>query len=137
MSEFALRGVMEQTLIVSAVRYAMGSSTYMPSLTCRTIAEKIDALEPSTAATVARDIRNWWTECEGPSSPEKYRTSSTYYQIDVLPFLELLPKLDKRSEPLMGEYPFIPYLPNGSYRWSDVPEEIRFKGNEEETGNEG
>ncbi len=130
---FELRGVEEQTLIIGAVRYAMGRATYMPSLVCSTIRSKVDDLETSTAAIIARDIRNWWNDYEGPDSPEKFRTSSTFYAIDVQPFVDLLPLLDERSRPLVKQYPYIPYLPTGAYRWSDVPKEIRFEGFEEDS----
>lgn len=127
MSDFVLRGVNEQSLLISAVRYAMGRATYMPSMTCDVIRKKSDSLEPSTAVIMARDIRNWWMEHEGPNSPEKYRTSSTFYQMDVKPFVDLLPLLDEITEPLMSEYTYLPYLPVGVYRWRDVPEEIRWR----------
>lgn len=124
---FCLTGGMEQTLLISAVRYALGRSTYMPSLTCRVLREHADDIEPSTAAIIARDIREHWTSYEGPDSPERTRTSKTYYGVDVEPFVQLLPILDERSKGCKEYSSFIPYLPIGYDRWEHVPEEIRFK----------
>lgn len=129
MGEFTLRGHEEQTLLISAVRYAMGRSTYMPSLTCRILSSKMGDMEPSTAAIIARDIREWWDDFEGPESSEKYRTQDVYYSIDVEPFLALLPMLDERSKELEWYGTYIPYLPSRYSRWADVPEEIRTKEN--------
>lgn len=128
MSDFTLSGDMEQTLLISACRYAFGRHTYMPSLTCSVLSKHMDSLEPFTAAIIARDIRNHWDRYEGPNSIEKFRTPKSCYDMDVRCFTSLLPKLDERSKEC-DEYPlYIPYLPTGYRAWDDVPEEIRYKG---------
>lgn len=45
MSDFTLSGDMEQTLLVSAVRYALGRHTYMPNLTCSVLSKHMDSFE--------------------------------------------------------------------------------------------
>lgn len=128
MSDFVLSGDTEQTLLISAVRYALGRHTYMPSLTCSVLSKHMDSLEPVTAAIIARDIRNHWDSYEGPNSMEKFRTTKSFYDMDVRCFTDLLPKLDERSKGCDGYPMFIPYLPTGYRAWENVPEEIRHKG---------
>ena len=127
MSTFTLSGNEEQTLLISAVRYALGRSTYMPSFTCSVLTKHMGSLEPATAAIIARDIRNHWDSYEGPNSMEKFRTPGSYYNMDVRCFTDLLPKLDERSKECNGYPMYIPYLPTGYNKWEDVPEEIRYK----------
>lgn len=128
---FALTGPTAQTLLAAAVRYAFRRETYMPSLTCATLAQGIDGLEPSTAAIIARDIRNEWCDCYMPDGPTDEERRSTHYKCDVQCFVDLLPLLDERARETYRKYgsPSVPVC--GSIRyWSDVPEEIRFQGQE-------
>lgn len=122
MSGVILRGRNDQNLLISAVRYAMGRETYMPSLTCDVLRGQMDGIEPYTAAIIARDIRNWWTSWYGDGQE---RTS--YYRCDVQPFVDLLPLLDARTLTEYEHHGYIPYLPAGYRRWEDVPEEVRLR----------
>lgn len=121
MSTVTLTGANEQTLLISAVRYAFGRATYMPALTCDVLREHMGDLEPVTAAIIARDIRSDWLMCYADSDER-----GMFYDCDVQPFVDLLPLLDKRIEGCGVDY--VPYLPVGYDRWSDVPEDVRWRG---------
>lgn len=127
---FHLNGSYDQRIIlISAVRYAWGRSTYMPSSTCEILARQIDELDPMTAYIIARDIRDYWTRDYGGRFG-KPAERGTFYDSDVQPFVDLLPKLDEASrcvltglEPYMSE----PQPPVGYDRWDEVPEEVRYR----------
>ena len=130
---FPLKGDYEQALLVSAVRYAFGRSTYMPSLTCEVLRSHIDDVAPKTAFILARDIRQEWCDWyapEGRMADVSTGKDHPYYVLDVAPFVALLPLLDKAMRPVLdgverfeGPQPPVPYM-----RWADVPEEVRWNG---------
>ena len=127
---FPLKGSFDQKIIlVSALRYAWGRSTYVPSSTAKILAEHMDEIEPQCAFVLARDIRNYW--CRDYDS-EKYgvpKERGTCYDIDVQPFVDLLPRLDEVSRPVLDEYPpmTLPQPPAGYGSWGEVPEEVRYR----------
>lgn len=125
-----LKGKMQQTLLINAVRYAIGRSTYAPYLTCQILREQMEHIEPTTAAIIAKDIRNFWCDYEGPDAPESSRTAKVYYEMDVGCFVSLLPLLDERSKGCESYGKFIPYLPSRYTRWEHVPKEVRWEGAE-------
>lgn len=130
---FPLNGDYEQTLLISAVRYAFGRSTYMPSLTCEVLSKHMDRIAPKTAFVLARDIRQDWVDWyapDGKCSDLSKGKGHPYYAMDVQPFVDLLPKLDERMRPILEGVEQIagPQPPVGYTSWEDVPEEVRWNG---------
>ena len=127
---FPLKGSFDQKIIlVSALRYAWGRSTYVPSSTAEILADHMDEIEPECAFILARDIRDYW--CRDYDS-EKYgmtKDLDTYYDMDTKPFVDLLPKLDEVSRTILDEYPRMesPQPPAGYCSWDEVPEEVRYR----------
>lgn len=125
---FTLDGSYEQRImLVSAVRYAWGRHTYMPSSTCEILEKHIDQLDPYTAFIIARDIRNYWVKAYGGLFEGRER--DVWYDSDVRPFVDLLPLLDEASRPVLDDDPYMdaPQPPVGYGRWDDVPEEVRYR----------
>ena len=127
---FKLHGSYDQRIIlVSAVRYAWGRHTYMPSSTCEIISKNIDDLDPVTAYIIARDIRDEWCTWYDTDRHGSDRRD-WQYDADVRPFVDLLPKLDKVARPVLtDEQPYMsePQPPAGYDRWDEVPEEVRYR----------
>lgn len=127
---FTLHGSYEQRIIlISAVRYAWGRHTYMPSSTCEIISKNIEDLDPYTAYIIARDIRDEWVRDYGGRFGKPYERD-WQYDADVQPFVDLLPKLDEVSRPVLTEqepYMAEPQPPIGYDRWDEVPEEVGYK----------
>ena len=129
---FALKGGYEQKIVlVSALRYAWGRHTYVPSSTCEIIRNHISELDPATAYIIARDIRDYWTR---DYDRERFGGTSvvrdTFYGCDVQPFVDLLPALDEVARPVLTELqPHMaePQPPAGYIRWADVPKEVRYQ----------
>ena len=127
---FPLKESYEQRIIlVSAVRYAWGRHTYMPSSTCEIIEKNIDNLDPYTAYIIARDIRNEWCRWYDVDRNGSDRRD-WQYDADVRPFVDLLPKLDEVSRCILTEqqpYMTEPQPPAGYQTWDEVPEEVRYR----------
>lgn len=129
---FPLEGSYEQRVVLaSAVRYAWGRHTYMPSSTCEIIRKHISELDPATAYIIARDIRDEWTR---DYDRERFGDTSvvrdTFYGCDVQPFVDLLPALDEVARPVLTDQrPCMcePQPPAGYTSWSQVPEEVRYQ----------
>lgn len=129
---FQLEGSYDQRIIlVSAVRYAWGRHTYMPSSTCEIITKHIGELDPATAYIIARDIRNeWCTWYDAESRGGTNRERDMFYSCDVQPFVDILPLLDVVSRPVLTEqspYMSEPQPPAGYRTWDEVPEEVRYR----------
>lgn len=54
-----LKGDEQHIVTISAVRYAMGRSTYVPRMVCEFVARHADELDVCTRYVVAEDIREW------------------------------------------------------------------------------
>lgn len=129
---FRLEGNQDQTIIlVSAVRYAWGRSTYVPSCTCEILRKHIDELSPQAAYIIARDIRDYWCR---DFDRERFGGESlargTFYNCDVQPFVDLLPMLDEVSRPVLAESTprmDAPQPPAGYESWEQVPDEVRYR----------
>lgn len=129
---FPLKGGYEQKIIlVSAVRYAWGRHTYVPTSTCEIIKNNLDQLEPECAYILARDIRDeWCTWYDAERHGGKNLERDWQYDCDVQPFVDLLPKLDEVARPVLTEqqpYMSEPQPPVGYRTWDEVPEEVRYK----------
>lgn len=125
---FTLDGSYEQRImLVSAVRYAWGRHTYMPSSTCEILEKHIDQLDPYTAFVIARDIRNYWVKAYGGLFEGRER--GIWYDSAVRPFVDLLPLLDDVSRPILEMDPYMdaPQPPVGYNSWDDVPDEVRYR----------
>lgn len=129
---FHIKGSFDQNVIlVSAVRYAWGRHTYVPSRTCEILTEHMDELDPHTAFIIARDIRNYWCMAYDSERNGFVREQrGLYYDLDVQPFVDLLPRLDEVSRCVLTDrapYMSEPQPPAGYGTWDEVPEEVRYR----------
>lgn len=79
-------------LFVEASRYAFGRATYASSDTARIVESHLDELAPSTCCVLAKDIRDGIKDYKRSCRPE------VFYDMDVKPWEDLLPKLDARGK---------------------------------------
>lgn len=127
---FPLKGSFDQKIIlVSALRYAWGRSTYVPSSTAKILADHMDEIEPECAFILARDIRGYWCNYYDSEKYDVPKDRGTSYATDVQPFVDLLPRLDEVSRPILVTYPCMdsPQPPAGYVTWDEVPEEVRYR----------
>jgi hypothetical protein len=111
-----VRGVSEQLVVVAAVLYCFGRSSYMPGLTADVVRRHLDGLEPSVARLVARLIREWWCSSYGFDWP---RVSDELSFDTVSCWLNILPALDAHAGGAT-----LPRV-KGIDSWSDVEEVVR------------
>lgn len=55
-----LQGVKDQLVLVAAVLYCFGRSSYMPGLTVGVLSKSLNSVEPVVAQRIAKLIREWW-----------------------------------------------------------------------------
>jgi len=124
-----LAGHDDQVLLVCALRYAMGRSSYMPSLVCGFLEAHMSSIDPSTASIMARDIRDWYLT-EYQSLKEHFDSKGIDWHCPTQYFLDLLPALDEASSPALRRYyggePPLPLSCQGG--WTSVPTECRWHG---------
>lgn len=77
-------------LFVDAARYAIGRGSYVSSSTAGIIKAHIGGLTPGTCYILARDIRRY-------DKDYGHRSSGMFYDLDIKPFVDLLPALDARA----------------------------------------
>lgn len=82
----------DEFLIVSAVRYAQGSATYIVSTTCQWVIDHWDELSDNTRAVIARDV-----ELEVRLRRNEGERQSTLARIDNPYWEALLDKVEQEE----------------------------------------
>ena len=128
---FVLHGSYEQTLLVSAERWAMGSGGAMERLVRSCVERHVGDMSASTAHLLAREIREWWCDWVWP---EGCMYGLGRHKDDVCDWIGLLPALDERTAHAMPGNSYEPTLPTSALRafnrigesaWDRLPEEVR------------
>lgn len=72
----------DEFLVVSAVRYARGSATYIVEQTCRWVIERWEQLSENTRAVIARDVQLevQWRREQGDELAAIARIDNPYWE---------------------------------------------------------
>lgn len=91
MEKITLTPYEAETLFIEATRYAIGRATYASSETAKIVNAHLGELTPKACWLIAREIRD---------HDEIRDKSHIYYEMDVKPWVDMLPELDVRAREL-------------------------------------
>lgn len=130
---FVMHGSYEQTLLISAVRWAIGSGGAMERLVRACVARHLSEISASTAHLLAREVREWWCDYVWP---EGGMYGLGLVKGDECDWAGLLPDLDRRAAHVARGHSWEPTLPVSAMRafnrigesaWDRLPDEVRPK----------
>lgn len=110
-----LSGVVDQLVLVAAVLYCFGRSSYMPGLTADVLSRGMETIEPCVARRIARLIREWWCSRYGFDWP-KVMDEIAFDTVSC--WVTSLAKLDERAGDI--ELPRV----RGVDSWDDVEDVV-------------